>query len=311
VEKAGAASEGPQPYEYEDISYVVDEANQKLRMTVRTQSYGLPDVLSAASEMRRSGWEVEVDARTTRIQTIIKLMDDDVVDMVACFHERLNTVGSSVSDPEASEENDEELSANSKNESRAAQKVEVDVHPQIFPLSTIQLAALLVSDRLHIKIEGNPAQSLRVNLKPKSLDSGINAEIIFYEALIQASLDEYKLAYYEPIRSYFLKLALSFDGVLENAPLSSFFRRQKRAAQKLNYRISVNSSEMLMSVSNNESHLVQLFGVARLLRSKGAFIFEPEGTDRVRVKIQPKANIQIEALKKDLNRALQRSHIFF
>ena len=164
-------------------------------------------------------------------------------------------------------------------------------------------------DRLNIKIYGDPAQQIRVNLKPKSL-ACLNVEGVFHEALIQASLDEYKLAYYQPIRTYFLKNALSFDAVLENSPLLSFFQTQPRKHQKLDAQISVEGSEIRLSVLKSEPALIQLFTVARRLRSKGYFIFKPETLGRIHVDIHPKANLQVEALKKDLSSEMQRCHTF-
>jgi len=307
VKEAAAVLEAPQPDEYKNISYVVDET-RKLRMTVRTVAYDLPEVLSAAADMRWDGWDIKVDARAVPIQVVVKLKNDEVKAVVTQFHDRLESTGVRDSNPAMSEDIQNDSILHGHQDQTLDHKV--DVHPQIFPLPTIQLAALLVLDRLHIKIDGDPEKRIVVHLKSKSLVGLSQVEGVFYEALIQASLDEYKLAYYEPIRAYFLKLALSFGAVLENASLSSFFQRQKPDRQKLDYRMSVNGSEMCLSVSGRKSAQIPLFDVAWRLRSKAIFIFEPDGTDGIRVNIHPKVNIQIEALKKDLNCELQRCHTF-
>lgn len=310
AKEAETPPEVPQTHEYKDISYVVDETNEKLLITVETTAYGLPDVLSSASEIRRTGWEVEVDARGIPIRVVVKLKNNDIMAVVMQFHDGLNTAEASVPCPTATECEVEDSPTHGKIEGCTSQKTDIDVYPQIFPLPTIQLAALLVSDRFHIKIDGDPAQQIRVNLKPKSPAGLGNVEDVFYEALIQASLDEYKLASYEPIRAYFLKLALSFGPVLENVSLSSFFRKQKPKNQNLDYRIAVNGSEICLSVLGRESARIPLFDVAWRLRSKGTFAFHPEGINGIRVKVQPKANTQVEELTNTLNCELQRCLAF-
>ncbi|MDE0019639.1 MAG: hypothetical protein OXU51_25895 [Candidatus Poribacteria bacterium] len=310
AKEAETPPEVPQTHDYKDISYVVDEANQKLLITVKAEVYGLPDVLSASAEMRRTGSEIVVDARTALIQAAVKLNKNDVKTIVTQFYESLETTAASVSPHVAGEEVGIDSPSHGQVERTLHQNVDVDVYPQIFPLSTIQLAALLVSDRFHVKIDGDPGERIVVNLKPKSPVDPDHVKGIFGEALIQASLDEYKLAYYEPIRSYFLKLALSFGAVLENKPLSSFFRVQKPNPQKLDYRMSVNKSEIYLGVSERKSARIPLFHVAWRLRQEGSFVFTPEGSDGICLNIQPKGHVRIEALREKLNRELQRTHMF-
>lgn len=308
AKEAEAAPEAPQLDEYKSVSYVVDEA-QKLHMTVKTATYALPDILSVASDMRRAGWSIEVDARTIPIHAVVKLKNDDVKAVVTQFHDRLESTEIRNSKPAMSEKIQNNSILHTHPDQTLDHKVDVDVHPQIFSLPTIQLAALLVLDRLHIKIEGDPEKRIVVNLKSKSTVELSQVESVFYEALIQASLDEYRLAYYESVRAYFLKLALSFGAVLENASLASFFQGQKPNRQKLDYRISVSGSEIRLNVSGRKSAQIPLFDVAWRLKSKGVFVFEPEGADEICLKIRPKPNIQIEVLRKILDHELQRNHV--
>ena len=307
VKNAAVVSEIPEPCEYKDISYLVDDASQSLLLYVRTRIYGLPGILSAASEMRRAGWEVKVEARGTPIQVVVTLKDDDIMSGVRQFYDALNAVEERTSISVASSEHGETELTLGRAADIGIQRIDIEVSPQIFPLPTIQLAALLVLGRFHIKIDGDPAQRIRVGLKPKSIVDRDNVEGAFYEALIQASLDEYKLAYYAPIRSYFLKLALSFGAELEDAPLSSYFRTHNRKSQKFDYQIWLGDSEIHISVSGTEFDRIRLFELAWRIKSNGVFVFEPEGTNGIRVKIRPKPNVQLEVLKKILNHELQRN----
>lgn len=306
AKEAGEPNENPQPTEFNNISYVVDETQQKLIVYVSTGEYVLPDVLSAVNDMRRIGWDVEVDARAIPVRVEVRLKKGDVKKVVTLFYEGLESAGARNARPAASEDSDGHEDTHRPPEGTAGDKVDVDVSHEIFPQPTIQLAALLVLDRLHIKIDGEAAGRIRVTLKPKSPTSIGNVESVFHEALIQASLDEYKLASYEPIRAYFLKRALSFSAVPEMAPLTSFFPMPPRHAQALDYQMSVSGPEIHLSVSPREAARIPLFAVAQRLRMSGTFVFKAEGPDGIRVHIRPKANLQIRDVKKDLHRELQR-----
>ncbi len=308
VKDATAVSEIPEPCDYKDISYLVDDTSQNLFLYVRTRAYGLPSILSAASEMRRAGWEVKVEARGKPIRIVVTLKDGDIMNGVRQFYDALNAVNQRVSVPAASSRDSETEPIHRQVADTGVQRVDIEVYPQIFPLPTIQLAALLVLGRFHIKIDGDPTQKIRVGLKPKSIVDRDNVEGTFYEALIQASLDEYKLAYYEPIRSYFLKLALSFDAELQDSPLSSYFRAYNPKGREFDYQIWTDDSEIRVSVSMDESARIRLLASVWRLKSKGIFVFEPEGTNGIRVKIRPKLNVQIQVLQEVLNRELQKSH---
>ena len=307
VEEVDTVPKETQPHEYKDISYVVDEQNRRLLLYLNAAVYGLPGVLAVASKMRRAGWEVKVEARGKPIQIVATLKDDDIMSSVVQFHGALNAVDESVSIPVASSRNSETEPIHEQVADIGVQRVDIEVYPQIFPLPTIQLAALLVLGRFHIKIDGDPTEKIRVGLKPKSIVDADSVEGVFSEALIQASLDEYKLAYYEPIRSYFLKLALSFDAELQDSPLSSYFRAYNPKGREFDYQIWTDDSEIRVSVSMDESARIRLLASVWRLKSKGIFVFEPEGTNGIRVKIRPKPNVQIEMLRDDLNRELQRS----
>ncbi len=307
-EDAGGVSEAPQPCVYKDISYVVGATSQKLLLYVETETYGLPYILAAASEMRRAGWEVKVEARVTPIQVMATLKDDDIMNGVSQFYDALNAVNQRVSVPAASSRDSETEPIHGQVADTDVQRVDIEIYPQIFPLPTIQLAALLVLGRFHIKIDGDPEQRIRVGLKPKSIVDEDNVEGVFSEALIQASLDEYKLAYYEPIRSHFLRLALSFGSELHESPLSSYFRAYNHKSQEFDYRIWIDDSGICVSVSGGESARTRLFASVWRLKNKGIFVFEPEGTNGIRVNIRPKPNIQIQVLQEVLNRELQKSH---
>lgn len=308
VKDVAVVSEIPEPCVYKDISYLVDDASQSLFLYVRTRVCGLPGILSAASEMQRAGWEVKVDARQRPVQVVVTLKDDDIMNGVRQFYDALNVVNQRVSVPAASSRNSETEPIHGQVADTGVQKVDIEVYPQIFPLPTIQLAALLVLGRFHIKIDGDPEQRLRVGLKPKSIVDRDNVEGAFYEALIQANLDEYKLAYYAPIRSYFLKLALSFGAELQDSPLSSYFRAYDHKSQEFDYQIWTDDSGICVSVSGGESTRIRLLASVWRLKSKGIFAFEPEGTNGIRVSIRPKPNIRIEVLREVLNRELQKSH---
>ena len=308
VKEAATVSETPQPCAYKNISYIVDDASQALFLYAG--DFGLPDVLAAASEMRRAGWEVRVEARVAPIQVVVTLKDDDIMGSVMQFHNALNAVDTSVSAQGGSSKNSETEPIHSKVANTGFQGIDIEVYPQIFPLPMIQLAALLVLSRFHIKIDGDPTQRIQVSLKPKSVVDTDGVEGVFHEALIQASLDEYKLAYYGPIRSYFLKLALSFGAELDDTPLSSCFRSHDGNGQELDYRIWIDDSEIHVSVSEDESARVRLFALARGLKSKGIFVFEPEGANKIRVKIRPRIGIHLDVLKEALNYELQKNHAF-
>ena len=310
VKEGNTASESPELCDYHDISYTVDGVGQKLLLYIETEVYGLPDVLSASAKMRRTGWDVKVQANSTPIQVGIKLKNDDIMNTVMQFYNGLNTPDTQVSLCTAAAENGKTLSMEGHPEGTNGQKIDVKIHPQIFSLPTIQLAALLVSDRFHVKIDGDLENRVIVSLKPKAPTGLISIKSVFYEALVQASLDEYKLAYYEPIRMYFLKVALSFGAALENAPLPSFFRMHECKNEKIDYQICVDDSEIYVLVSKNERARLKLLTVAWRLRSKSYFVFEQEGTHAIRATIQPKANIQLDALKSALRSGLQSNHIF-
>ncbi len=307
IKDAGVVSEIPEPCEYKDISYVVDDASQNLFLYVRTVIYGLPSILSAAAEMRRAGWEVKIEAHGKPIRVVVALKDDDIMNGVRQFYDALNAVDQGVSLPALSSRNSEIEPIHGQVADTGVQRVDIEVYPQIFPLPTIQLAALLVLGRFHIKIDGDPEQRIRVCLKPKSIVDRDNVEGAFSEALIQANLDEYKLAYYAPIRSYFLKLALSFGAELQDSPLSSYFRAYDHKSQEFDYRIWTDDSEICVSVSGGEFTRIRLLASVWRLKSKGIFVFEPEGTNGIRVSIRPKPNVQIEVLREVLNRELQKS----
>ena len=310
VEEVAGVSKTLQPQAYNNISYVIDNANQRLLLYIETEVYGLPDVLSTASEMRRSGWEVKVEAHVKPIQVVVTLKNDDIMSAIRQFYNALNAVNASVSDSVSDSKNDEIESMHEQVVDTDIQRIDIEVYPQIFPLSTIQLAALLVLGRFHIKIHGNPAQRIRVSLKPKSIVDGSRAEGVFYEALIQASLDEYKLAYYGPIRTYFLKLALSFGAELEDTPLSSYFQTHDHKDQKLDYRIWIDNSEICVSISGGESERIKLLAVAWRLKNKGVFVFEPDGTYGICLKVRPKGHTRVTELTTALNCELQRCHAF-
>ena len=305
VKEAATVSETPQPCVYKNISYIVDDASQGLFLYAG--DFGLLDVLAAASEMRRAGWEVRVDARVAPIQVVVTLKDDDSMSGVMQFHNALNAVDTSVSAQGGSSKNSETEPIHSKAANTGFQGINIEVYPQIFPLPTIQLAALLVSDRLHVKIYGDPEDRIIVNLKPKMPNGQGHVKGVFYEGLIQASLDEYKLAYYEPVRVYFLKLALSFGAELEDAPLSSCFRTHGRKSQRLDYRIWIDDSDIRVSISGSESERIKLLAVAWRLKNKGIFIFEPDGANGICLKVRPKENIRVTELTNILNRELQKS----
>lgn len=308
AKEVATVAETSPPCVYRNISYIIDDTSQ--RLFLYAGDFGLPDVLAAASEMRRAGWEVTVDARVAPIQVAVTLKDDDIMSGVMQFHNALNAVDTSVFVPVVSSKNSDTEPIHGQIADLGIQEVDIKVYPQIFSLPTIQLAALSVLSRFHIKIDGDPTQQIQVSLRPKSDVDTDGVEDVFHEALIQASLDEYKLAYYAPIRSYFLKLALSFGAELEGSPLSSCFRTYDSKGQELNYRIWINNSEIHMSVSEDESALVRLFALAQKLKSKGIFVFEPGGTNKIRVKIRPRIGIHLDILKEALNYELQKNHAF-